>query len=181
MSDGALDFGARLIELRSAFDRTFAEPPPVAESARVRLLAIRIGDHGCAVRLEQVSGLEKSRRLVSLPGTPAAFVGLMGLRGVLLPIFSLARLFGEEPSAAEPWVLVCGERDPIGLAVASFDGHVEVAPADVVPVPAPVSSRRYVNGQVRIRDVETGVVDVASVIEDITRAGASDPRRSTER
>jgi hypothetical protein len=29
--------------------------------------------------------------------------------------------------------------------------------------------------------VETGVVDVASVIEDITRAGASDPRRSTER
>src|SRR5688572_25740225 len=104
MSEDALDFHARLVDLRSSFDRTFAEPPAAAASARLRLLAIHVGVHGFAVRLDQVSGIEKSRHLVSLPGAPAALLGLMGVRGTLVPVFSLARIVGEDAAAPEPWV-----------------------------------------------------------------------------
>jgi chemotaxis signal transduction protein len=176
-----LDSAARLAELRTSFDRTFAEPPAAARAAPLRLLAIQVGSRPLAVRLEQVSGIDKARRLLVLPGAPASLLGLMGMRGTLVPVFSLARIIGTEAPAAEPWVLFGGGRDAIGLACAAFDGHVEVAPADVIPVVAADPSRRYVNAQVRMRGVETGVLDLASVFEDITRAGQNDPRRSMER
>jgi chemotaxis signal transduction protein len=178
MTEDDLDFSARLASLRSAFDRTFAEPPTLGRGVRLHLLAIRVGAHPFVVRLDHVSGIERSRRLVHLPGAVGALLGLTGVRGALVPVFSLARIVGEDAPATEPWTILCAGRDPIGLAVSRIEGYREVSPGAIAARAVP---SRYVGEQVRLPEMETGLIDLKRVVDGVMRVGEVDPRRSAKR
>ncbi len=123
MSD--LSWVGRRDELRRGFDDAFAEAPPPPAPDLEDLVLVRVGPHALAVRVSEIAGLEKGRKIVPLPGSARELLGLAGVRGQLVPVFSLAALLGLAPGD-EGWFVLCGRGPSTGLAFAALEGCVKV-------------------------------------------------------
>src|ERR1700748_3867166 len=110
------DLASQVSALRAAFDGAFAEPPPRGEEALEKFLAVRAGGGLFAFRLAEIAGVAVDRKLTPLPSPVPELLGLTGLRGRLVPVYSLTALLGGAPeSAAGRWLVLVA------------DGHVALA------------------------------------------------------
>ena len=113
--------------LRQAFDLSFALPSAGAAQDLEDLLTIRVAGAPWAVRLCDIAGLVAGARVIPLPADTLHLLGLVGLRGDVVPVFGLASILGYgQAAAAEEWLLICGAGDPIALAFSDFEGHVRL-------------------------------------------------------
>ena len=136
--------------LREEFDRSFAalpaEPVPTEE-----LLAIRVGGDFYALRLGEVSELIAGHPVSRLTSTTPHLLGLAGVRGGVVPVFSLASLLGAAaglPRDTPRWLLLCAAQEPFALAFDGFDGHLRL-PAAALRWETPGAARRFTSGLAR--------------------------------
>lgn len=124
----------RLSELRSAFDRQFADAPPAEPEATEALVGLRAGGVHAAFRLDELAGIQPTPRLMWVPGGPPAWRGLAGLRGKLVPVYDLAALVGEaEAAGPAPWLAI-GRGDPAcAFAFGALDGLLHLPRHAIVP------------------------------------------------
>jgi purine-binding chemotaxis protein CheW len=154
--------------LARAFDQTFAEAPLTATEPTEELLGVGVGGGAYFLRLRDVRGLTSRPKVVSLPSPLPELVGVMGLRGAVIPVYALGPLLGHPSSVEEPaWVLLVGEAGaPVGLGVREFTGHVRVPRRDIAA--APVSRvGRLVRETARLGQQSRGVVDVGAVVASL--------------
>jgi hypothetical protein len=139
---------ATALELRAAFDRAFAEPPPPAvEHADV--LAIRAGGAAHALPQRQLAALRTDLQIVGLPSRARAFLGVAVVHGTILPVWDLGLLVGAGPVRAPRWcAIVRGES--AALAFDHLDGYLRVA----VPIGVAIAHG----------DRSYGVVDLAGLL-----------------
>jgi len=117
----------KLAGLREAFDGSFALPPMRADEGFVDLLDLRVGGDPYAVRLADVAALVVDRPPTRLPGAVPELLGVVGVRGAVVPAFDLAALLGGTRSAQPPrWLLVATGTPTLGLAVERLDGHLRL-------------------------------------------------------
>lgn len=121
---------ALLAAQREAFDHAFTQAPTPARATGRSVLALRIGGERFALRLEQVSALQRRERIVALPGCAPWVLGIVAVRGRLAPAYSLARLLGCKETADERWLVLHGDNEPLAFAFSGFDG-LHTAPADL--------------------------------------------------
>lgn len=129
----------RLEPLRRSFDAGFAQPPAPPAAALEHLLLLSTGAGRYALRLGELSGLQRLRRLVPLPGARPALLGLAGVRGRLLAVYSLTRLLGLQGAPEEPprWLAVGGGEEPqLAVAFAQFEGQRQLPAGDLRPAHA---------------------------------------------
>jgi purine-binding chemotaxis protein CheW len=169
----------RAEELRTAFDRAFAEPPAAATgSTEVDFLAFRAGPEPYAVRLAEVGGIYANRKIVKLPGGPAAQLGVAGFRSIVMPVLDLSLLLGHQAAGTPRWLMVAAGT-PLALAFEVFDGHLRLPPSAIVSRENADGgqSHQHVREFVQMRDAIRPVVQLASVLEAVRRAmSRSDPR-----
>lgn len=132
----ATDHGGTPAEaLRAEFDAGFGRPARVQDADAVPLLAIRVAGAPMAVRALETVGLMAVRPIVPVPGRRAELLGVSGVRGALVPVYSLARLLGRADDDPPRWLLLAatarGER--VGLAVATFERHLLHPAGDLRP------------------------------------------------
>jgi purine-binding chemotaxis protein CheW len=151
--------------LREEFDASFAAPPRADREDLVALLAIRVGAEPVALRVLETAGLLPARRIVPVPGRRPELLGVSGLRGAVLPVFSLARLLGRGDADEPRWMVLAGDGARVGLAFSAFDGHLLV-PAGVVAAAEP--GRGHVAGVARLQDGLRAVLSVPSIVRAIT-------------
>jgi chemotaxis signal transduction protein len=158
--------------LRRSFDESFA----VAATSKLErlegLLAIRVGGDPYALRLSQISGLYADRRIVGVPSPVVELLGIVRLRGSMLPVYDLAALLQYPPAASPRWMVVAGgSQQPIGFAFEGFDAHVQVAEASLVGdedrAESAVTTRQHVRGNIRVAGALRLVIQIASVVETI--------------
>lgn len=126
MSD-ATSLEARAAELQREFDASFAQPARAAPSASEEVLLVRVAGHGYAVRLRDIAGVVVRQSVALVPADAPGLLGLMGLRGEVVPVFSLAGSLGYGAEADVPaWVLLCGGESPLGLAFQALEGYVRL-------------------------------------------------------
>jgi purine-binding chemotaxis protein CheW len=121
--------------LRAAFDAAFGRPAELPGRDGVPLLALRVAGDPVAVRVLETCGLLPARRIVPVPARRPELLGLAGIRGAAIPIYSLARLLGRGEDGPPRWIVLAaaGGDDRVGLAVAAFERHLVVAAGDLRP------------------------------------------------
>jgi chemotaxis signal transduction protein len=119
--------GDRATELRQAFDRSFALPPPGTSEDVEDLLTIRVAGDPYAIRLRDIAGMVAVRKVVPVPAATRHLLGLVGVRGNIVPLFALASILGYAQSPGPPrWMVLCGGEQPIALAFSDFEGHQRI-------------------------------------------------------
>jgi purine-binding chemotaxis protein CheW len=157
--------------LRRSFDASFAAPPPGEGPDEVALLAIRIGSDPAAVRVHDTLALLKAGPIVPVPSRRPELLGVTGVRGAVVPVYSLSRLTGRGEGVAPRWIVLAGGADRVGLAFAGFDAHVRVR-RDAIHAPAAHRNFEAISGVVEIGDEPRPIIDVPAIVQRIT--GGSD-------
>jgi purine-binding chemotaxis protein CheW len=158
------EFARRVSDLRESFDKTFALPPPSADRETVGLLAIRAGSGSYAIRVEQLSDVHGKCKVVPLPGAHPDMLGLAGIRGRLVPVYSLAALLGFGKTTSWTWLAICGSDRPLGLTFDDLEGYVQASPADLYPAAEFERSRGHVREVLRKDGATRSVVSASSIV-----------------
>lgn len=132
MTENVARLAERVGELRRDFDRAFAEPPALEQSAGKDLLAIRLGGQDFALRLSEISGLFADKSITCVPGAADFLLGIAGFRGALAPVYDLSRIFGHERRLSPRW-LVLASTAPVAFAFDGFGGQMRVSPVAITP------------------------------------------------
>jgi purine-binding chemotaxis protein CheW len=160
-------------EMRRTFDQAFASASAAATEMVERLLLVQVGAKPFVIRNGDISGLAKAKRIVPAPSRHPELVGIAGIRGVLIPVFNLAKLVGLEARSEElHWLaLVTGEQS-IALAFDEFEGQADVAHEAIYSQQNAAESKHnrllaHVGSSVR------PVVDVPGIFESIRKSAGS--------
>jgi purine-binding chemotaxis protein CheW len=160
----------RAAALRAEFDRSFAVAPHPAVTVVEDLLAIGLKGDPYLLRLADVSGLYADKRLMWLPSSVAALLGIAGFRGTVLPVYDLGMLLGKPRTVAPRWSVVDANRR-VAFAFEAFSGFLRARPETIVPDAREAPGRH-------VRDVLQGdlirpIVDLTSILETLDRGAAS--------
>jgi chemotaxis signal transduction protein len=157
--------------LRSEFDRGFASAPAVERAAEVALLALRVGAEPVAVRVLEAAGIVAAPPVCAVPSRRPELLGVAGLRGAILPVYSAARLLGRADAGEPPrWLVLAaaGGEERVALAFSALDGHVRV-PAAALAAAAPGAAGEHVAEVVSFGADVRPVLSVPSLVRAITR------------
>lgn len=112
---------------------------PVPE---IELLAFRLGSEEYALLVEQVREVIKLWDIASVPNTPDYVLGVISLRGKVLPVIDLCKRLGLPPGARDGRsriIVVSLDDEETGLVVDRVTGVVRLLPEDVRPAPDTIS------------------------------------------
>lgn len=155
----------RLLLFREAFDQSFAAAPNATVETFEDLLAIRIAGSAYALRVREISGLAVSRKIVPLPSRRPELLGVAGIRGSLVPVYSLGALLGHGVhSKLAPWLALAGASDLLALGFEEFEGFVRVSSRDVHAQQSGDGAIAHVREVVRVGKQSLRVVDVRSTL-----------------
>jgi purine-binding chemotaxis protein CheW len=156
----------RAADLRRDFDRSFAEPPPLELASSIDLLAICIGVQRFALRLSEIANLSVAKKITQVPGARGALLGLVGLRGSIMPVYDLHKLLGRPGSKTPRW-LVIAAASPVAFAFEAFEGQFRASPDAITRERADTEANGAMQEFVRVGDVLRPIIRLLSVIEGI--------------
>ena len=169
----------RLLGFRHAFYRAFAVAPVTTRGTFEDLLAIRVSGDPYALRVRDITGLVVSRKIVPLPSRRSELLGIAGIRGSLVAVYSLAALLGYAADAKPTsWLALAGASSPVGLGFEDFEGFLRVRSGDVYAAPSTEGARPHVGEVVRVEHQSRRVVDVPATLEALAvRTGVAGPSK----
>ena len=115
---------SRASELRDAFDRGFAAAPAADGGARHELLRIELAGEPYALALSEIRSLHVDLAIVPVPSRAPALLGVIALRGAIVPVYDLRRLLGLPTDRPSRWVVVAGNN---AFAFDHVAGHFSAA------------------------------------------------------
>jgi purine-binding chemotaxis protein CheW len=103
----------------------------------VRLLLFTLDDTRFAIRAEAVHEIVRAVAVTPLPNAPAVVLGIVDVRGTIVPVFDLRRRFGlrtKDVGVADHFILARSAHRTAALHVDTVLDLVEVNDADVAPI-----------------------------------------------
>jgi len=125
-------------ELKTSFDRTFEQARVELNQELVHLLIVRTGAARFALKVGELAGLARAQTVVPIPTADAGLLGLAGLKGRMVAVYSLAAQVGTPnlSAGAERWLVLCRSDKGIALAFTVAEGTLMVPSSDLCPVSA---------------------------------------------
>jgi len=177
MSDSRLQETA--IRLRAEFDATFARAHAADAPAALDLLVISVADRNYALKLGEVSAVHADRKLVAAPSARPELLGLVGVRGVVAPVYDLAQLLGYAPERGARWLAQVRAPAPFAVAFARFEHQLRAPLSDLTPAQAGTVSSTLSHESLRTAAGPLPVIDLHATFQHVTRRAA--PERREER
>ncbi len=149
------------------------ETPPVDESVDapvqdMEMLAFRLGGEEYAVMVDDVREVLKPRGLTMVPNTPDYILGVISLRGTMLPIMDLCKRFGITPGARDEKsriVVVNSDDEDVGLMVDRVTGVLKTTPEEIKPTPDNIEhGAEFLRGSVRKEDKLYILLDLVKAV-----------------
>jgi chemotaxis signal transduction protein len=167
----AASAGGTAEALRRDFDDRFARPAASTMERWEDLLAIRAGPDPYALRLSEIGALHADMHIVPVPSPVAQLLGIVGVRGVMAPIYDLAALLHYPPAVSPRWVVFAHAPQPVGFAFELLESHLRVSQTSLSDTESDVSHRevagRLIRGTVRVAGALRPLIHMASVVESI--------------
>ena len=143
----------------------------VAED-EAQVIAFRLGGelHACDIQL--VEEVVTKRRVHPLPDMPPWLMGMLRLRGELVPVLDVAPLLDLALQSEQPAILVVGMGDSrLGVAVDAAQDVVALTPADYRPAPLTGADRdQFVVGVARLDGKLVSLIDLAEMLREASLA-----------
>ena len=166
---GSMD--ATAATLRRHFDEAFAAPAASMTECIEDFLAIRVGSDPYALRLSEIAGLHVGVKIVPVPSPVAQLLGVVGIRGMMVPIYDLAALLGHPPEANSRWFVLARAPQPVGFAFETFEWHLQVSQASLADGNGEASgtggTAPHMRGTVRAAGALRPIIHLASMLEMI--------------
>jgi chemotaxis signal transduction protein len=159
----------RSIELRRAFDRSFAQVPVTRATELDDLLEIRVGLDPYAIHLDQVTGVFADKPVTRLPGSFPELLGIAGFRGAIVPVYDLRTLLGYARGGSQRWLILTAGETRIALAFDLFEGHTRVPRSAIAEETGSEIRRHHVREVVRSASLVRPVVHLPSILEAIRK------------
>jgi purine-binding chemotaxis protein CheW len=139
----------------------------VAED-EAQVIAFRIGGemHACDVQL--VEEIVTKRKVHRLPDMPPRLLGMLRLRGELVPVVDVAPLLDLRLTAQQPAILVARVGEVrVGVAVDAAEEVVTLTPAEYRPAPLTGAERdQFVVGVARIDGALVSLLDLGELLRE---------------
>jgi purine-binding chemotaxis protein CheW len=156
--------------LRKEFDQAFALAASTHKVQSSHLLAIRVDSNPYAIAVAEIAGLQVDRSIAPLPTTIAGLIGLAGIRGELVPVYSLAALLGyPAPARAPRWLALCGGAQAFGLAFDGFERHLNVAAAQIATTDSGNVRTEHIRAVAHADDGSRPILSIPSIAAEIAR------------
>lgn len=179
MNTTVTEIEGKIAAMRRLFDESFAVSPPGRAANPEPMLAIGVAGEPFALRVREISGLAvNNEKVVPVPSRVPELLGLTGIRGVVVPVFSLARLLGfDSERGPTRWLVFAGEsQTPIALAFETMERLFEASSSDIF-AREDASAHRYVGATVCKDTTLRGVISVPALVEHIKSHVAAKPRK----
>jgi purine-binding chemotaxis protein CheW len=171
--EGAPSIDEILAQRAAALARPVAVETPVD---MVHLVFLSLGDERYGADIEHVLGIEPFPELTPIPGAPAPWIGVINIRGTLVPILDTRAYMGansdEGPVTSEAKVvLVADSRLTVGLLADEVSNVARVPLAEIRPPLGRGSSTRpdIIRGvtpdMIAILDIEKLLSEASRVVE----------------
>lgn len=163
------DAGGQFATEENYFDGLVDASERVAEESGRQLLSFALGDEEYAVDITQVRETIKPREITEIPRVPDFMLGIISLRGVIIPVIDLNRRLklGNATLSATSRIVVCqtGSRYS-GLLVDKIHQVLRMSSNTIEAAPAMLSSldRDYVSGIGRIQGRMVILLDLDAVM-----------------
>jgi len=154
----------------SAADQT---PASIAE-----FVTFFVGGQSFSIDITDVREIRRWSPVTPLPHAPAEVLGVMNLRGSVIPIYDLAARFGLPPtteSTRNVIVVAMHDSQVLGLLVEAVSEILSVARNQIQATPdeRSDSARQSVTGVITVGEGMTRVIDLGAVVQPRLKAGAA--------
>jgi chemotaxis signal transduction protein len=170
----------RAAALRKDFDDAFAHAHAAEAPRQLDLLVIEVAGHRYALYLADVAEVLADRTLVRVPSPRPDLLGLVGLRGVVTPVYDLSFTLGHGPASGPRWLAQVRARTPFALAFQHFERHLRVTETALATARGQSGSEAFVRASVRHEQYPLPVLDLPAIFESVTRPRVA-PERAEER
>lgn len=134
-----------------------------------RFVAFTVADRGFALPIEDVREIRAWSGVTALPNAPTYVLGVMNLRGAILPIIDVRARFGlgvTEPTPTHVVIVSAIAGRPLGLLVDTVSDILDAEPDALRPVPEEASAdRRGLHGLLAHKDQLMAIVDVTQLAD----------------
>ena len=150
-------------------DDVIESPADAREQASCQYLAFHLGDEEYALDIRRISEIIKLREFTDIPRAPGFILGIISLRGVVVPVFDLrCRLnLGVSELLPTTRIVVCQHEDvSVGLLVDSINQVFNLIDDEVEPPPGVLSGldREMVSGLGRYQGRMIILLNIESVL-----------------
>jgi len=128
------------------------------------LLAFTLDDWRCALELSAVERVYRAVAVTPLPDAPDIVLGVVNVRGVVLPVVDIRRRFRLPEKNLTPddrLIIAHSTGRLVALVVDDVTGVIECAEKDITSASAIVPSMEYVEGVARLKDGMILIHDLA--------------------
>lgn len=145
-----------------------AQPNPSPLGAN-EFVSFSAGGQVFCLEITQIREIRRWSPVTALPHTPDDVMGVMNLRGAVIPIFDLAARFGlgaTDASERNVVIMAAAEQDIVGLLVESVSEILTIDPSDIQDTPdfGADTVRSFITGIIAQDDTMIRVVDLKSVM-----------------
>ena len=156
-----------------AYQTTLASKDLQDEAEFSQYLAFQLGPEEYALDITRISEIIKPREYTHIPRVPGFILGLISLRGVVVPVFDLRQRFslGEAQIGSASRIVVCREGDvTVGLLVDAINQVIRLTEDGIEPPPAVLCGvdRNLVDGVGRYQGRMIILLNLASVLDTET-------------
>lgn len=142
-----------------------------AESSKKKFLLFKLGDEEYGMDIARVQGIEEVQKITPVPEMPDYVMGVVNLRGKVIPVIDLRTRFGMEfrPYDDRTCLImtIVGKRT-IGSLVDTVTIVSDVDEADIEPPPSFSDERkeRFISGLAKIGDDVKILIDTDTLVQD---------------
>jgi chemotaxis signal transduction protein len=169
------DVALKFEDLKRSFDLTFQQPLVERGQELVHLLIVRIGIARFALKVADLAGLARAQAVVPIPGEDSGLLGIAGLKGRMVAVYSLAAMIGSAELSTEQnrWMVLCRCQKEIALAFTAVTGTMMVPRAELSP--ARPGSPPHATDAVGSGSSQLWLLNVSSIAEHIVKKTEAPP------
>jgi purine-binding chemotaxis protein CheW len=138
-----------------------------ADERDYQVIVFGVGTEVYGVEIGLIHEIIRHQPITALPGTSAEVLGLLSLRGRILPVVSMRVVLGMDdvaPTAASRIVVVELDRGRVGLAVDAVSAVRRLPQGSIQPPPALGGAAPHLAGVTRVDDDLVVLLDLEAAL-----------------